>query len=273
MGIGYPTIMYDAAELETAFGDIEACRYDGIEIGLGKVEAAGPNTVGEWLDVYDLDLYCVMGNWIESEADAEHIADQAEMVANLGAKYLGILPTQRHRKDDETVESWLRTISKAAMESGITPLLHHHGATHIERGDEIRHFLDAVDGLELLFDTAHWYPYSKNYPEGDVTDGIERFADDIEYVHLKDIAPGTAFTENRDALSNPNPHLDNVINYFRTFTDLGNGVIDFESTLTALNSVDYDGHYSIEIENQIDKSLIHAKENIDYWQNVVAGNR
>ena len=271
MGIGYTTLMYDAAALETAFGDIGACRYDGIEVGLGKVESVGPDAVAEWLDLYDLELYCVMGHWTESEADAEHIADRTEMVANLGAEHLGILPPQRHRRDDETVESWLGIISEAATEAGVTPLLHHHGATHIERGDEIRHFLDAVDGLGLLFDTAHWYPYGENYPDGDVTDGIKRFADDIGYVHLKDIAPGTAFTENRDALSNPHPHLDNVINYFRTFTDLGNGTIDFEGALAALADAGYDGHCTIEIENQVDKLLVHAKENIDHWQNVVTG--
>lgn len=266
MGVGYTTIMYDAASLETGFGDVRACRYDGIEIGLEKVEAAGPDAIAEWLDEYDLDLYCVMSNWVESEEVARHVADQAEMVADLGADYLGVLPPQRHRNDDATVESWLQTISDAATDAGLTPLLHHHGATHVEQGDEIRHFLDAVDGLQLLFDTAHWYPYGENYPEGDVTDGIERFVDDIEYVHHKDISPGTSFTQNRDALSEPNPHLDNVINYFRTFTDLGNGTIDFEGALAALENAGYDGHHTIEIENQVDKLLVHAKENMDYWR-------
>ncbi|MFC7009932.1 hypothetical protein [Halalkalicoccus salilacus] len=33
-------------------------------------------------------------------------------------------------------------------------------------GVEIRHYLDDVDGLELLFDTAHYYPYDDNYPAG-----------------------------------------------------------------------------------------------------------
>ena len=273
MGIGYTTLMYDAAALETACGDVRACRYDGIEIGLGKIEAAGPDAVAEWLDAYELDLFCVMGDWTESEADAEHIADQTEMVADLGAEFLGVLPSQRHRNDDETLESWLRTISEAAVDAGLTPVLHHHGATHVENGNEIRQFLDAIDELGLLFDTAHWYPYGENYPDGDVTDGIRRFADDIEYVHLKDIQPGTAFTENRDALSSPNPHLDNVINYFRTFTDLGDGTLDFGGALAALDDVGYDGHYTIEVENQVDKLLVHAKENIDHWDSVVADTR
>jgi len=268
MGVGYTTVMYDTAALETGFGDIGACRYDGVEIGLEKVEAVGRDAVAGWLGEYDLDLYCIMSSWIESASAAEHVADRAGMVADLGAEYLGILPPQRHRNDDATVEAWLRTVSDAAIEAGVTPLLHHHGATHVENGDEVRRFLDAIDGLELLFDTAHWYPYGENYPEGDVTDGIERFADDIAYVHHKDVSPGTAFAENRDALSAPNPHLDNVINYFRTFTDLGDGTIDFGGAVAALEKHGYDGHHTIEIENQVEKPLVHAKENWDYWRDL-----
>jgi inosose dehydratase len=121
------------------------------------------------------------------------------------------------------------------------------------------------DDLELLFDTAHYYPYGEHFPDGDLTDGIERFADDIAYVHLKDVDPVKDFAANRDALSNADFHLDNVINYFRSFTDLGDGILDFEAIYDALAVAGYDGHYTIEVENQTQKPLVHAKENVDYW--------
>lgn len=269
MGVGYTTIMYDAESLETGVSDISVCRYDGIEIGLGKIRAVGADTVADWLDSYDLDLYCVMSHWIESGEVAERVADDAEMVADLGAEFLAILPPHRHRNDDETVEEWLVTICDAAAEAGITPLLHHHGATHMEQPAEIQQFLDVHESLQLVFDTAHWYPYGEHFPEGDVTDGIEQFADDIAYVHLKDIAPTSSFAENRDALSSPQPHLDNIINYFRTFTDLGEGTLDFVGVLDALDAIGYDGHYTIEIENRTKQPLVHAKQNRDYWRNLV----
>ena len=236
MGVGYTTLMYDAATLETGVGDVAACRYDGIEIGLEKIQAVG-----------------------------------AETVASLGGAFLGLLPPQRHRNDDESVEERLSLVADAAHEAGVIPVLHHHGATHVERPDEVRRFLDAVDGLKLLFDTAHWYPYGEYFPDGDVTDVVERFSDDIAYVHLKDVAPTTDFAENRDALSAPDPHLDNVINYFRTFTDLGDGVIDFGGVYDALREAGYDGHYTVEIENRTGKLLVHAKENRDYWRGVANG--
>jgi len=266
MGVGYTTILYDEESLETGIGDVAACRYDGIEIGLEKIRAVGPGRVEEWLATHDLDLYCVMSSWLESRDVIEEVADATETVADLGATYLGLLPPQRHRNDDGTVEEWLRTITDAALASGVTPALHHHGGTHVERPDEIAQFLDAVDGLELLFDTAHWYPYGEHFPAGDVTDAVDRFGDDIAYVHLKDVAPGSEFADNRDALSSRQPHLDNVIDYFRSFTDLGEGLLDFDGVHRALTNAGYEGHYAIEIENRTEKPLVHAKENRDYWR-------
>ncbi len=268
MGTGYTTIMYGAEEIEHALGDIAACRYDGVEIGIEKIQAAGSGNVDRWIDDYGLELYLAMGEWIETEAAVQRMVDVMPMVADLGAEFVGILPPQRGRHDESTVEGWLSRISDAALDAGVRPLVHHHGATAVEQPDEIRRYLDAVDGLELVFDTAHYYPYGDNYPSGDVTDGIERFADDIAYVHLKDIDPVKDFTANRDALSNADFHLDNVINYFRSFIDLGQGILDFEEIYGALSDAGYDGHYTIEIENQTEKPLVHAKENYDVWRQV-----
>jgi inosose dehydratase len=268
MGTGYTTIMYDAEAIESALGDIGACRYDGVEISVEKIGAAGPGNVARWLDDYDLELYLAMGVWVETEAAVERMVEDASMAADLGAEFVGILPPQRGRHDRETVTDWLSRISEAAVDAGVRPLVHHHGATSVEQPDEMRYYLDAVDGLELLWDTAHYYPYGDNFPEGDVTDGIERFADDIAYVHLKDVDPVKDFAANRDALSAADFHLDNVINYFRSFADLGAGVVDFEAVFEALSDAGYDGHYTIEIENRTELPLVHAKRNYDYWSAV-----
>ncbi|NUB93687.1 TIM barrel protein [Haloterrigena sp. SYSU A121-1] len=265
MGTGYTTIMYGAESVEDALGDIAACRYDGVEISLEKIRANDPETVDRWLEEYDLECYLAMSEWIETENAVRRVIDDMPVAADLGAEFVGILPPQRARHDSDTVEDWLTRISDAALEAGLRPLVHHHGATSVEQPDEIRRYLDAVDGLELLFDTAHYYPYGDDFPDGDVTDGIERFADDIGYVHLKDVDPVKDFAANRDALSDADFHLDNVINYFRSFTDLGEGILDFESIFEALSDAGYEGHYTIEIENQTERPLVHAKRNYDYW--------
>jgi inosose dehydratase len=274
MGVGYTTIMYDAESLEAAVGDIGACRYDGIEMGLEKVRANDPKNIRTWLDEYDLDLYLVMSEWLETEEAVQRIAADAAMVSSLGAEFLGLLPPQRGHTDDDIVEEWLTTIADACADAGVTPLLHHHGATHIERPAEIRTWLDRTpDNLGLVWDTAHHYPYGEHFPAGDVTDGVEQFVNDIEYVHLKDVDPPSEFADHRDNLTQGDFHLDNIINYFRAFTDLGNGIIDFAAVYEALEDAGYDGNYTIEIENQTEKPLVHAKENIDYWTEITDKNR
>lgn len=269
MGVGYTTIMYDKESLLEGIEEIGACQYDGIEIGLGTVHTIGQRNIQDRLAAYDLDLYCVMGEWLESDEAADRVAEGASTAAALDAPFLGILPPHRSTVDDAALESWLEHVCEAASDAGITPVLHHHGGTHVEQLDEIRTWLDrAPDNLGLLWDTAHHYPYGEHYPAGDVTDGIDRFADNIEYVHLKDVAPSSNFEEHCAALSRGEFKLDTIFHYYNAFSDLGNGVIDFSGVRDALDESGYDGPITIEIEKQTKATLVHAKKNLDFWTNL-----
>lgn len=264
MGLGYTLMMYDSDSVKQGLSDIGACRYDGAELGLEKLRSVGVTQLNRWLQDYELDAYCVMAEWPVSTEAVERISDGAELVSEIGASYYGILPPERHREETATVKRWMRNICEAAEEAGITPLIHHHGATAIEQPDEIEWWLEnGPPNLELLFDTAHYYPY------GDLIDGLSRFGDDIGYVHLKDVDPPAEFAGHTAALSSESYHLDDVINYFRAFTDLGEGVIDFDAVSRALEDIGYTGHVTIEIENQTELLLVHAKQNFDYWQSIV----
>jgi inosose dehydratase len=263
MDVGYTTIMHDADELEKGISDIAACRYDGVEIGLGKVREAGVERVAALLAEYDLDLFCVMSEWLESDAAVERVVTAAPTIADLGAEFFGLLPPQRGAHDDETVAQWVAEATDAAAKAGLTPVVHHHGGTEIEGPKEIRQCLDrAPTELQLLFDTAHYYPY------GDPIRGINDFAEDIAYVHLKDINPSSSFQSHTAALTTGSFHLDDVINYFRAFTDLPDGEIDFGAVAQALRSIEYVGHVTVEIENKRDPRLLHAKRNLDHWRTV-----
>jgi inosose dehydratase len=262
--------MYDEESFSEGITEIAACRYDGVEMSLGEVNAYGAVTVADHLGEFDLDLYMLMGGWLESEAEADAIAEGASMAADLGAEFIGMLPPQRGLvDDDDLLESWITRVCDAAADAGVTPLLHHHGATHIQFPEEIERWLDrSPDNLGLLWDTAHQYPYGENYPEGDVTDGLDRFGDDIEYVHLKDVDPRADFESHVDALSSGTFNLANVFLFYDAFTDLGHGRIDFHGVAEALDAVGYDGHLTIEMETQTEDTLVHAKQNFDYWVDV-----
>lgn len=264
MGVGYATIMYDSdAVVSDGISDFAACRYDGAEIGLGKLQAVGRETMAELLDEYGIDLYCVMAGWLNDEGDAQAAVDGAELAGSLNADFLGILPPPRGVVDDETFAAWLDRICAAADDAGVTPLVHHHCGAHVEQPEEIRRWMEeGPDNLRLLFDTAHYYAY------GDIVEGIERFADDIAYVHLKDIDPPAEFQTHVENLTAGKKDYDSIVNYIWAFTDLGRGVIDFGAVCRTLESVGYDGHLTVEIENQREHPLVHAKENIDHLRSV-----
>lgn len=268
MGIGYTTIMYDQESFEEGLREVAACRYDGVEMSLGEVSVYGADYVNEKLTAHGLDLYMLMGGWLESDAEADEIAEGAYTAADLGAEFVGMLPPQRGLvEDDEQVEAWITQVCEAAADAGVTPVLHHHSATHIERPEETETWLERCpENLGLLWDTAHQYPYSEHYPEGDVTDGIEQFADDIEYVHLKDVDPTPGYEDHIEALTTGTYNLANVALLYYSYTDLGEGEIDFAGVAESLAAIGYDGHITIEIEKQTTDTLVHAKQNVDYWR-------
>jgi len=268
MAIGYSTIMYDAAEADRAVTDVGACQYDGIEVSLGDVQEVGVDSLSRAIDSADLDLYCVMGEWLESDEAVGAVREAVPTAASLGAEFFALLPPRRGLVDDETLSRWLEALCGAAVDAEIRPVLHHHGASHIEGPDEIGDWLDrSPDALELLFDTAHYYPYAGRSTAG-VREGIERFADDVAYVHLKDVDPPAGFEDHVADLTATEFNLDSVINYFRSFTDLGNGELDFAAILETLDGIGFDGPLTIEIENQTRDPLVHAKRNRDHFQAV-----
>lgn len=95
-----------------------------------------------------------------------------------------------------------------------------------------------------------------------MADGIKRFADDIEYIHLKNVSPDADLT---DALTSGSFHLRNIILYYSAMTDLGEGIIDFKSVADIFSVIEYTGDVAVEVEIQRADTLIHAKQNINHW--------
>lgn len=264
MDLGYTALMYDQTELETAFGDVAACRYDGIEFAMSKLRYVGSDAVEEWLEAYDLDLVSIMGDWLESEEAVDDLVEGTHIAADLGADFVSVLPPRRDLVDDETFDAWMGRVCKAAAEAGVTPVLHHHCASHVEQTDEIRKWLDrGPDNLRLHYDCAHYYAY------GDEVEAIERFADDIAYVHFKDIAPSSTFEDHAKALTGGSRNITHLVGFINAFTDLYDGEIDFEAVCRNLDKVGYDGPITIEIENRRELPLVHAKRNYDYLTQLV----
>ena len=131
-------------------------------------------------------------------------------------------------------------IGRAVLsETGLQTVFHHHCAGYVETPDEIARFLEVTDSdaVSLVFDTGH-YLYGAG--DCDVIAGLERFADRIKYIHLKDCHPDVAADARRHGWD-----------YFRAlqhgvFCELGKGGVDFPAVVRWLKNRSYTGYTLVE---------------------------
>ena len=124
-------------------------------------------------------------------------------------------------------------------ETGLRTVFHHHCAGYIETADEIATLLSLTDPkrLGLVFDTGH-YCYGAN--SSDVVAALDRFADRVWYIHLKDCEPEVARRARAEQWD-----------YFTAlrhgvFCELGKGSVDFPALLDRLRERGYDGYVLVE---------------------------
>lgn len=133
-------------------------------------------------------------------------------------------------------------IARAVFEqTGLLTVLHHHCAGYVETPDEIATFLQLTDPryIGLVFDVGHYY-HGTGKEDCDVTAALNRFADRVWYIHLKDLEPKVAlrcreeewdyFTAMRNGL----------------YPELGKGCVDFPAMLRWLAARDYKGYVLVE---------------------------
>ena len=133
-------------------------------------------------------------------------------------------------------------IAKAVFdETGLRTVLHHHCAGYVETPDEINLFLELTDPryMGLVFDVGHYY-HGTGKEECDVIAALDRYAERIWYIHLKDLEPSVAkrsreeewdyFTAMRNGL----------------YPELGKGCVDFPAMLRWLAARDYKGYMLVE---------------------------
>ncbi|MEM8664066.1 MAG: TIM barrel protein, partial [Pseudomonadota bacterium] len=107
-------------------------------------------------------------------------------------------------------------LSRRAAAEGITAVLHHHAASHVEFADEVERFLDAVPSLKLCIDTGH-----AAFAGIDPVALVDRWGERIGHIHLKDIDPKVRDDAVADACG-----FDEAVSR-GVFVPLGRGVVDF----------------------------------------------
>lgn len=131
--------------------------------------------------------------WDDDVAAARRVAS---LVAAMGARYLVLLPEMYRDLAGSFTdvveldsEAWTRLVTRAERlgeivrdEHGVQLVVHPHADSHIATQDQVERFLDGTDAaaVSLCLDTGHI-----TYCGGDNLALVERFAERIGYVHLK----------------------------------------------------------------------------------------
>lgn len=139
----------------------------------------------------------------------------------------------------DTLCTGINKLGKVAKDMGIKLCFHHHMGTVVQTEEEIDRLMANTDPelFGLLFDCGHLAYCGEDYMSV-----LNKYADRIRHVHLKDIRPEKVEQVKRDHLS----FLQGV--RLGTFTVPGDGVIDFKPIFDVLEKTGYEGYVLVEAE-------------------------
>ena len=139
----------------------------------------------------------------------------------------------------DTLCTGINKLGKVAKDMGIKLCFHHHMGTVVQTEEEIDRLMANTDPelFGLLFDCGHLAYCGEDYMSV-----LNKYADRIRHVHLKDIRPEKVEQVKREHLS----FLQGV--RLGTFTVPGDGVIDFKPIFDVLEKAGYEGYVLVEAE-------------------------
>lgn len=139
----------------------------------------------------------------------------------------------------DTLCTGINKLGKVAKDIGIKLCFHHHMGTVVQTEEEIDRLMANTDPelFGLLFDCGHLAYCGEDYMSV-----LNKYADRIRHVHLKDIRPKKVEQVKREHLS----FLQGV--RLGTFTVPGDGVIDFKPIFDVLEKTGYEGYVLVEAE-------------------------
>lgn len=135
-----------------------------------------------------------------------------------------------------------RVARRVHEETDLPVLFHPHCAGFVETPDEIDQLLKRTDPavVNIVFDTGH-YAYGSGASDGQaVLAGMDRYADRIKFIHLKDCDAGVAAAARREKLD----YNDAIARGL--FCELGHGCVDFPGVRDWLKQRNYDGWVLVE---------------------------
>lgn len=219
-------------DVRHGFSDISLAGYDGTEVFDGNLAefADRPDELLEALKKANLELVSVYtgANFIYDdilEDELHKVSQAAQLAANFGARRLvvggGAVRSEGERPDDMAkLGAALDRVVDIASSFGLESSYHPHLGTIVESPEALERLM-SVSKIQFCPDTAHLTAGG-----GNAVELIEKHADRLAHVHLKDFKYATS-----------------------EFLPLGQGDIDFPGVLAAVRSSGYDSWLMVELDS------------------------
>jgi inosose dehydratase len=236
--------------------EIARIGFAGCQFGRGFPEGAELRSELDRRALRLAELYCAL------PADADGLVGDAEATARgaldrlLAAdgemlvvaldggggrdEWAGRVPDGAARWPDAAFDSLAALLADVAdvAPDGARVSFHPHAATWIEAPDEVDALASRLDGTRagLCLDVGHY-----TVGGGDAVDAIVRHAELITHVHMKDVDPAVLARLRAGEISGFGAAVRE-----RIFTELGNGLLDLDGVIRALERIGYGGWLMVE---------------------------
>ncbi len=205
----------------------------------------------EKLKEADLTIVALSGHSeLGEKCGAEQFLERIELAAKLGVKVVSTGSGNiRNELQQENFKIALKESANLAKRLNVSIALE-NGGNYIPNGEKTEKLLRDLDlpNLGVNYDPANAMSWSKVNSLEDIKIVLPR----LLHFHVKDFKPGTKW-----------------------YPPIGDGVIDFDSLFILLKEIDYEGHFTIEIDNdendmnialeRITKSLKYLKEKTNFF--------
>lgn len=235
--LGYAAITWNGNDRQ-AVEDIAALGFRGIQLRANAVtEFASAAELRDLLHQHQLHLVALSSGAVridpalEAEEIGRHTAN-AKFVHDVGGLYLQVTDERPQgravtRADHERLGQLITKIGQRTADLGVSLGYHNHMGSLGERPEEVDQILQATDPryAKLELDVAHYVQGG-----GDPVKAIEKYADRLLFVHIKDVESTPSGT-----------------GHYR-FVELGRGRVDLPAVFNSLHHVNFRGWAIVELD-------------------------
>jgi sugar phosphate isomerase/epimerase len=150
-----------------------------------------------------------------------------------------------YSQDRKVALTKLKKFVETAKQSGVVATLHNEVRSAFQTVRDIEQAMRSIKDLTLCLDTAHGTAAGM-----DVNATIEKYADRIKLVHLKDFRGKVSMRD---------------VKFTRDFVNLGHGIVDIRGAIERLKAVKYTGELMVEVEANEGQSPVEVvREGYEY---------